>query len=302
MMLQPNVDLELQQFWKNWEHEILDWVRHDAPKIVGALVVAFLLARLFGLLKTRLLAASEREAAVSVRRAQQMRTLAGVLNGVGTAVVVFVAGLQILPPLGIDIGPLLASAGIVGLAIGFGAQTLVKDVINGFFILMENQYNVGDVIRAAGVQGTVETMTLRRTVLRDDNGSLHIVPNSEIHIVSNLMRDWSQVALRVTAAYQEPSDRVVGLLEEVARELRADPAFADAILGDPQVPGIERVGSGEVDYLVLVKTRAGEQYRVSRELRRRIKERFEQNHIAPGPATRVYVAETDRGSGGASPK
>src|SRR5207244_12006129 len=114
---------------------------------------------------------------------------------VGMFVIIFVACLEILSLLGINLGPLLASAGIAGLAIGFGAQTLVKDVINGFFILLENQYDIGDNIRVAGVKGTVEAMNMRSTVLRDEDGTVHIIPNSEINIVSNATRDWSQLTL-----------------------------------------------------------------------------------------------------------
>jgi moderate conductance mechanosensitive channel len=199
--------------------------------------------------------------------------------------------MQILPVLGVNMGPLLASAGVAGLAIGFGAQTLVHDVINGFFILLENQYAVGDMVRVAGVKGTVEVMTMRNTTLRDDDGTLHIVPNSEIKIVSNLTRDWAQVALHVSVAYNEDSDRVVKLLNDVGQEVRNDPAFRDDIVADPQVPGIERVASGEVDYLLLVKTLPGRQYAVSRELRRRIKECLQKNNIQAGNPARVYVLE-----------
>ena len=110
-------------------------------------------------------------------------------------------------------GPLLASAGIAGLAIGFGAQTLVKDFINGFFILVENQYDIGDTVRIAGVQGVVETMTLRRTVLRDADGTVHTVPSSQIKVVSNLTRDWTQVSLKISVAYGADSDRVMQLLQ-----------------------------------------------------------------------------------------
>ena len=118
-------------------------------------------------------------------RARQVDTLASILNSVGTVVILFVCLLEVLSLLGLNLGPLLASAGIVGLAVGFGAQTLVHDVINGFFILLDDQFDLGDSIRIAGVKGTVEQMTLRRTVLRDDDGTLHTVPNSQILIVSN---------------------------------------------------------------------------------------------------------------------
>ncbi len=146
-------------------------------------------------------------------------------------------------------------------------------------------------MRIAGVKGVVEEMSLRRTVLRDDDGTLHIVPNSQITIVSNLTRDWSQLILKVTTAYDEPSDRVIALLQQVGDEVRHDPAFAEDMVSDVQVPGIDRVGNGEAEYLLLVKTRPNKQYGVSRELRRRIKDVFQKNNIhAAGPG-RVYVMD-----------
>jgi len=215
-----------------------------------------------------------------------------VITSVSVFVILFVATLEVLSLLGLNLGPLLASAGIAGLAIGFGAQTLVHDFINGFFILLENQYDLGDVVKIAGVKGSVEEMSLRRTVLRDDDGTLHTVPNSQITIVSNATRDWSQVALRVVVAYSESSDKVVGLLKEVGEEVRHDPAFADDIVADIQVPGIDRVGNGEAEYLLLVKTRPNKQYAVSRELRRRIKECFQKNNVQTAGPGRVYVLES----------
>jgi len=221
-----------------------------------------------------------------------LRTLAAVLNSVGIAVIVFLSAMQILPLLGINMGPLLASAGVAGLAIGFGAQTLVHDVINGFFILMENQYDIGDVVRIGGVAGVVESMTLRRTVLRDDTGAVHTVPNSEIKIVSNLTRDWAQMALHISVDYRENSDRIIELLKQVAAELPNDPNFGSMLVADPEVPGIERVATGEVDYLMIIKTRPGLQYPVSRELHRRIKECFQKNNVQPGNPARVYVMDS----------
>jgi small-conductance mechanosensitive channel len=137
----------------------------------------------------------------------------------------------------------------------------------------------------------VEGISLRRTVLRDDDGTLHMVPNSQITIVSNMTRDWAQVALRVVVAYNESSDKVVSLLQQVAEELRHDSQFADDVVADIQVPGIERIGGGEADYLMLVKTRPGKQYAISRELRRRIKESFQRNNIQPSAPGRVYVMD-----------
>ena len=281
----------LRHVWEDWATDWETFVRKDVPKIVLVLAVAIILARLLRLATSRLARLSRRETLPTALRAQQLRTLASILNSVGLAVIVFIAAMEILPLLGVNMGPLLASAGVAGLAIGFGAQTLVHDVINGFFILMENQYDVGDVVRIGGVAGTVESMTLRRTTLRDDTGAIHIVPNSEIKIVSNLTRDWAQFALHISVDYRENSDHVIDLLKQVGKGLRSDPAYADFFVADPEVPGIERVAGGEVDYLMLVKTRPGRQYPVTRELRRRIKECFEKNNVKPGNA-RAYVLES----------
>lgn len=227
---------------------------------------------------------------------QQVRTLAGVITSVVTFVIIFVATLQILSLFGLNLAPLLASAGIAGLAIGFGAQTLVKDVINGFFILLENQYDIGDVVRIAGVKGTVEGMSLRRTTLRDDDGTIHVVPNSAVNIVSNTTRDWSQFPLRIGVAYNEPSDRILALLRQVADEVRHDPQFVQEIVSDIAIPGIDRVGNGEVAYLMLVRTKPTKQWAVSRELRGRVKECFQKNNVQAAAPGRVYVVDHATGA------
>jgi moderate conductance mechanosensitive channel len=274
----------------DWRGDLMAFLRHDVPKLVLVIVGAIVLLRLL----RRVTAGVSRLQAhrlASGLRSQQIKTLAGVVNSIGTFVVIFVATMYVLSLLGLNLGPLLASAGIAGLAIGFGAQTLVKDFINGFFVLLEDQYNVGDTVRLAGFKGIVEDMTLRRTVLRDDDGTIHIVPNSEVKIVSNMTRDWAQMPMKVVVAYDEPSDKIVGLLRDVGDEIRHDPAFADDIVSDIQVPGIDRVGNGEAEYLMLVKTRPNKQYAVSREMRRRIKASFEKNNVRTGAPGRVYVRE-----------
>jgi small-conductance mechanosensitive channel len=275
-----------------WSEDTVLFLRHDAPKIVGILIVTFALVWLLKALSNRLVAFSKRQALPTGIRAQQIRTLADVFYSVGLFVLLFMALMQVLQVVGIDIKPLLASAGIAGLAIGFGAQTLVKDVINGFFLLVENQFDVGDVVKVSGVQGTVESLTMRRTVLRDADGTVHTIPNSAITIVSNLTRDWTQLAMHISVAYREDSERVVRLLKEVGQQMRNDPEFADAIVGDPEVPGIEKISGEEVDYLMLVKTLPASRYPVSRELRRRIKECFQKQGIEPGNPSRVYVVDS----------
>ena len=281
--------------WNDWKHDVGGFARQDLPTIVLVLLEAAVLILVLRWITRRIGRYAKGHALPSGLRAQQLRTMAALATSAGTAVIVFTAVMQILDRVGINIGPLLASAGVAGLAIGIGAQTLVKDIINGFFILMENQYELGDVVRVGGVKGTVEAMTLRRTVLRDADGSLHTVPNSQVAIVSNLTRDWNQVALHVSVAYGEPSDRVISLLQQVARDIRNDRQFSEALVSDPEVPGIERVSGGEVDYLMLAKTRPSDQYRVSRELRRRIKECFERNNIRPAGPASVYVMDKTGG-------
>jgi small conductance mechanosensitive channel len=286
----------LENVLTDWRGDITAWARRDAPKLLIVLIIAAILLRLLGIITRRLERYSHAQQVTGGLRGQQLRTLASIIGSVGAVVVYFLAALQVLPLFGIDMKPILASAGIVGLAIGFGAQTLVKDVINGFFILLENQYDIGDVVKLAGVSGSVEGMTLRRTLLRDADGTVHNVPNSEIKVVSNLTRDWSQVTLHVVADYNENSDRVIKLLQEIGQEIYNDENYRDALVAEPEVPGIERVTGTEVEYLMLAKVKPGQQYRVSRELRRRIKECFEQNKIKTGGPAKIYIAESADGS------
>ena len=292
-----SAEASLPALLRDWREDTMNFLRHDAPKILLVLIGAYILTKI-------LRAISRKSAELHVRKlpsgvsVQQFRTVASVITSVGVSVIFFVAALEVLSLLGLNLGPMLASAGIAGLAIGFGAQTLVRDFINGFFILLDNQYNLGDMVRIAGVKGTVERMSLRNTMLRDDDGTVHIVPNSSIQIVSNTTRDWSRLAMKVTVAYSEPSDKIVALLKQVGNEVRQDERFAADIVSDIDVPGIDRVGNGEVEYLMLVRTRPNTQSGVSRELRRRIKETFEKNNVQAAGPGRIYVI--DQGTGQAS--
>ena len=280
----------LRSLLLDWREDWVAFLRHDVPKIVLVIAGAVVLIRIVRVLTRGMTALHVRRIPPGFR-AQQIQTLAAVINSIGTFVILLVATLQILPLLGLNPGPVLASAGIAGLAIGFGAQALVKDFINGFFVLLEDQYNIGDTVRLAGVKGRVENMTLRRTELRDDDGTVHIIPNSQVQIVSNMTRDWAQVALHVSVAYSEATDKIIGLLKQVGDDIRHDAAYEPDIVTDVEVPGLERVGGGEADYLVLVKTKPNRQYAVSREFRRRIKEIFEKNNVQAGLPARVYVKE-----------
>ena len=283
-------EVNVSALLRDWRDDGMEFLRHDAPKILFIIIGAYVLTRILCVLARKSADLHVRKLPSGVR-VQQVKTVASVLTSVGVFVISFVAFLMVLGQLGLNLGPMLASAGIAGLAIGFGAQTLVHDFINGFFILFENQYDIGDTVRIAGVKGAVERMSLRNTVLRDEDGTVHIVPNSSIQIVSNMTRDWSQLALRVTVAYSELSDKIVGLLKQVGTDLRNDQSFGQDIVSDIDVPGIDRVGNGEAEYLVLIKTRPNKQYAVSREMRRRIKECFEKNNVQAAGPGRIYVMD-----------
>jgi small-conductance mechanosensitive channel len=285
----PQTD-NIRALLNDWREDGMRFLHQDAPKILLTILLAIMLIRLFRTIVGKMASLQSRRLPTGLR-SQQIRTLSGVITSVGIFVILFISTLEILSFLGLNLAPLLASAGIAGLAIGFGAQTLVKDVINGFFILLENQYDVGDVVRIAGVKGTVENMSLRHTTLRDDDGTIHIVPNSAILIVSNTTRDWSQFTLKIVVSYSEPSDRIVNLLQQIGKDIRNDPQYVNDIMADIQVPGIDRVGNGEAEYLMLIKTMPSKQYPVSRELRRRIKECFHKNNIQTAGPGKVYVID-----------
>lgn len=222
--------------------------------------------------------------------AARLRTLTSLAESAVRLVVYLIAGLTVLATFGVPIGPLLASAGVAGLAIGLGAQTLIRDVIGGIFIVLEDQFHVGDVITVNNVSGQVEALTLRYTALRTLDGAYVVVPNGEIRIVQNLSRDWARAIVDVVLTPEEDVDRVEQLLRAVLDELRADPVWSSAILEPGEVVGIETLGSQQATMRVMVKTRPLEQWRVARELRRRILSAFQRAGVsAPYPRTVTIV-------------
>jgi small-conductance mechanosensitive channel len=222
---------------------------------------------------------------------QRSRTLVAVLRGSGRFVLVVWALFTILPELGVNITPMLASIGIAGIALGFGAQSLVKDVITGLFILIENQYSKGDVVTVAGISGQVEEVGLRRTVLRDLDGVVHHVPNSQIAVASNLTQEWSRVNLNVSVAYGEDLDRVFEVINRVGRELAADAEFGPLILKAPQVLRVEAFGESGIAIKVLGDTEPIRQWEVMGELRKRLIHAFLEEGIrVPFPPHVVAAA------------
>lgn len=204
---------------------------------------------------------------------QRGATIAQLVRGVGRVGVYCVTTLLVLNVF-VNIGPLLAGAGILGLAFSFGAQSLVKDVIAGFFILVENQFGVGDVIEIAGKSGSVERMTLRVTVLRDGEGTMHVIPNSAITTVSNKTRRWSRAVVDLGVSYEDDVDKVIAVLRSEVAKFAADPVWKSRLDGDPEVLGVEQLGDRAVVIRSQIKTTPGAQWDVARELRRRFKIRL----------------------------
>jgi moderate conductance mechanosensitive channel len=262
-------------------------------RILGALVVGWIIYALMRVFLRRMeKSIGEPTPGIISLQEQRARTIVGLLRSAGIVVIVVMTFFMVLGAVGMDVRPLLAGAGVIGLAISFGAQSLVKDVISGLFMLFENQFGVGDVVRIGDTGGLVEKMTLRVVVLRDIHGTVHIIPNGEIKTVSNLTRTWARAVLDVSVAYREDADRVIGVLREIGRELWEDPEWQPLLVDAPEVPGIQDFTDSSVDIRLMVKTLPLKQWDVARELRRRIKKRFDAEGIEiPFPHRTFYWGE-----------
>ena len=283
--------------WKN----LLAALRLDDPELIRKLLqtavilaLAWLAMRLVRGLARRIERAARDHDPTRVSDAERRgRTLAGLMQSIGTAVITIVALLTVLD-LFVNVAPLLAGLGVVALAFSLGAQGLVKDFIGGFFILLEHQFRVGDVVRIAGVEGTVERLTLRSTTLRDGYGVTHFVANGQITVVSNLTRQWSRAVVDVTVAYHEDVDRVLSLLQEEVRQFVEDPAWKPMVSGEPRVAGVERLAEAGVMLRLWVDVYPGMQSDAERELRRRIKNRFDREGIQISVPRLVHVVNEPR--------
>jgi len=260
-------------------------------RILVTLLVAFILVRALKALTTRLVEIARSQARADKMREQQTRTTAGLVYSVGAALIVACAVLLVLPEFGFDVTPFAAIAAVGSLAIGFGAQSVVKDVINGFFIVLEDQYVVGDTIQVSGEIGRVEHLTLRRTVLRNLSGALVTVPNSLVGQVANLSRDWSQAFVDVTVPSDEMVGRALATLEKVSGDLRNDQGWGQAIVDGPRVLGVESLSLEGTILRLQVRTVLNRKDDVARELRRRIKMAFEESAIPLTHTHQLVVKE-----------
>jgi moderate conductance mechanosensitive channel len=255
------------------------------------IIVALVLNRLLRMLTRRLIPAAGAEGIgrIARMREQHVKTLAGILYSAGTAVILIGAGLTAMPEFGFNVTPIAAVAGLASLAFGFGAQHLVRDFINGFFAIVEDQYVVGETVRIGTIVGRVEHLTLRRTVIRDDLGAVVTIPNGEITQVANLSRDWGQVYVDVAISTQGSSDAALAALERVSTELRNDAVWSPVLVDGPRVLGIDKFGPAGATLRLQLRTVPGRQDDAARELRRRIQNRFEQDAIRWGGVQRVEI-------------
>jgi moderate conductance mechanosensitive channel len=285
----------------DWIGDTQDFVRTKLPHLVVVAVLAVILSRILGLVTSRMIRLAERHAADPVRIGQ-VRTLAGVVRTTGLAIIGAIVGLQFLAAVGMNLSPLLTSAGIAGVAVGLASQSLVKDMLNGAMILIEDQFNVGDVIAVAGLTGTVEAMTLRKTTIRGADGTRYTVPNSQITTVANQSADFSVATIPVSVDFSADPDRVMQLLTEIATEVRNLPEYKGLFLAEPQILGVDAVKGSQIIFPVIFKTRATKQYGPMREFQRRVRLALEQNHLLPGDPLRVFNAfEGSRQAATASP-
>jgi small conductance mechanosensitive channel len=267
-------------------------------RVLGIWVLAWFAYRVVRLAARRIeIAVDDGDDSVTTLRERRGQTIAQLLRSVGRVVILVIAILLTFNVF-IDIGPILAGAGILGLAVSFGAQSLVKDVISGFFILFENQFAIGDVIEVAGKSGLVEKMTLRVVQLRDGEGVMHVVPNSEIKVVSNKTRGWSRAVIDVGVPYAENVDRALEILRDEAAQFSTDKSWGSQLDGPVEVLGVESLSDSAVVLRTMIRTQPGSQWSVAREFRRRIKNRFDRESLEiPFPQRRVHVRVEGGGPG-----
>jgi small-conductance mechanosensitive channel len=261
----------------------------DGMRLAGIAFFALLLNRVLKLATSRLVKLATTHTRVAQMREQQTRTLALFLYWAGTVVILVAAVLTALPVVGVNATPVAALAGILSVALGFGAQHLVWDLISGFFIVFEDQFVIGDVIRVGNSVGRVEHITLRRTVLRDFQGGLITISNGDIRQVANLSRDWSQVWVDVIVANDAAVDGALGVLEKISNEVRSDPVWSAALVDGPRVLGVESLSLAGTTLRVQVRTAPNRQDDVARELRRRIKARCEAEQVPLAGVQRVEL-------------
>jgi small conductance mechanosensitive channel len=287
-------------FWERAVDRAIDWVIVSGPSVVIIFVLALVLLRLsdFAVKQLGKMTLERMENRCDVDCSEVEKRLATLQRIFNKALRIFVAtlvGMLLLRQFGVDIAPLIAGAGIVGLAIGFGAQELVRDVISGVFMLVEDQVRVGDVAVVNGTGGLVEHIGLRTIILRDPSGTVHVFQNGKVNSLSNMTKTWSAMIFDIGVAYKEDTDKVTEIMAQVGHELAGDPDFAGNIIAPLEIFGLNEFGDSAVVIRARLKTRPGQQWALGREYRRRLKKAFDQKGVEiPFPHRTLYWGEESK--------
>ena len=266
---------------KKWTESIIPWLLDHGIKIVLIAIAAWLLNKILSriIIRTVRVAVVVDENTSKEGEKKREDTLIRIFNGAVRIIIIILAAMMILQETGLKIGPLIAGAGIAGLALGFGGQYLIRDIISGLFIILENQYRIGDVININGTGGLVEDISLRKTTLRDIDGIVHHIPHGEIKIVSNLSKNFARVNLDMGISYNTDLEHVIGVINQTGKELAEDPAFRDSIITPPQFLRVNDFADSAVVLKILGDTKPLMQWEVTGELRKRLKIAFDREGI-----------------------
>ncbi|HUX57900.1 MAG TPA: mechanosensitive ion channel family protein [Bacteroidales bacterium] len=283
----------MEETIKNWIELIIPWLLTHGIKILVIGVGAYILDRVATrvIRRTIMIAVVPDDAMSEEAEKKREDTLIRILNGVINIVILLIALMMILKEAGLDIAPIMAGAGIVGLAFGFGGQYLIRDVISGLFIILENQYRIGDVININGTGGLVEDISLRMTTLRDMNGTVHHIPHGEIKIVSNLSKNFARVNLEIGVAYNSNLELVIATINRIGNEMAEDPLFKESILKPPQFLRVNEFADSSIIVKVVGDTKPLKQWEISGEYRKRIKIAFDKEGIEI-PFPQVVIHQT----------
>ena len=273
----------------------VDWLLSNGLGIAIIVALTFVALKVATLLAAKLVAFLNRDK-LDLESQKRADTLSSVIRWVLRTGILLIGAVMLLGQLGVQIGPILAAAGVVGLAVGFGAQNLVQDVIAGFFLLLEDQVRVGDVVQLNDKSGLVEKITLRITILRDFGGNVHYVRNGKIDVVTNMTKEYSYGVFDIGVAYGEDTDEVRTVIEAVGKDLQNDPAFKDDILAPVEVVGLDKFADSAVIIKARIKTKPSKQWQVGREFNRRLKKKFDELGIEiPFPHVTLHPGKDKKG-------
>ena len=275
---------------------VIDWLITHGIRVLVIIIIAavlYFLLRHFVPLMVKRFVSRQMKKQPKGEIKKRSDTLSSVFVNTGLVVIVVFAIVSILPEFGVNIAAALAGLGIVGIAVGFGAQSLIRDLLAGIFILLDDQYRIGDWVKVAGIDGLVEEIGLRRTILRDFDGTVHSIPNSEVKVASNFTKKYARVNMNISVAYGEDLDHVIEVTNKVCREMAEDPKWSADFVSTPQVLRVDKLGDSGIDIKILGDTKPLRQWDIMGELRLRIKRTFDKEGIEiPWPHTKVYFGNT----------